>query len=238
MQCVVLAGGLGTRMHPVTQTVPKAMIPVLGEPFVDHQLRWLATHGVSEVVLSIGHLGELIESHVGSGERFGVPVRYVREGAELRGTAGALRLALDAGVLADRFLLTYGDSYLMVDFGEVGRAFERARRAALMTVFKNEGRWATSNVIFDEASQMVTLYDKRRELRPAHEFQYIDYGLSVLERDAVARLVAPNEKSDLAQVFRTLSLENALAGLRVEQRFYEIGTPAGLADLERYLSLS
>lgn len=235
MQCVVLAGGLGTRMHPVTEQIPKALIPVLGEPFVDHQLRWLASHGVSEVVLSLGHLGEPIEAHVGHGARVGVPVRYVHEGSDLRGTAGALRLAHDHGLLADTFLLTYGDSYLPIDFAAVARAFLRHARPALMTVFRNDGLYDKSNVVFEPKAELITLYDKRRTLRPPSEFHHIDYGLSALRRDVIAREIPADTKCDLAEVFQRLSLSGELAGLEVFQRFYEIGSPSGLADLEGYL---
>src|SRR6187399_822153 len=161
MQCVILAGGLGTRMRPRTETVPKSLLEVAGRPFIDHQLAWLAAHGTREVVLSVGHLGEMIEAHVGDGSRFGVSVRYVSEGSALRGTAGALRLALDQGVLDEEFLLTYGDAYLPVDFAAVAAAFQHSGKEALMTVFENEGRWDTSNVVFDRVSSLVALYDKQ-----------------------------------------------------------------------------
>jgi len=235
VQCVILAGGLGTRMRPRTETVPKALLEVAGRPFVEHQLEWLAVHGVDEAVLSVGYLGEMIERHVGDGTRFGLRVRYVNEGRELRGTAGALRLAFDEGVLAERFLLTYGDSYLPIDFGAVGRAFVDSGAPALMTVFHNEGRWDTSNVVFDEAAGRVVLYDKRRSLRPVEEFRYIDYGLSAFERGVVEREIPARERYDLADVFRELSLRGELAGFKVSERFYEIGSPSGLSDLEALL---
>jgi NDP-sugar pyrophosphorylase family protein len=238
VQCVILAGGLGTRMRPVTETVPKALIPVAGEPFVSHQLRWLRDHGVREVVLSVGHLGEMIEAHVGPGTRLGLPVRYVREGRALRGTAGALRLAHDEGVLDDEFLVTYGDSFLPVDFGVVGAAFRRSGRPALMTVFQNEGRWDTSNVVFDAAAGLVTLYDKRHATRPAADFAYIDYGLSALRREVVAREVPTGAVADLAELFHRLSVRGELAGWPVSERFYEIGSAAGLADLEARLGVA
>lgn len=236
MQCVVLAGGLGTRMYPVTQTLPKAMIRVASVPFVDHQLHWLARHGVTEVVLSVGHLSEQLEAHVAAGERFGLPVRYVHEGSSLRGTGGALRLAHDRGVLAEEFLVTYGDSYLPVDFGAIGAAFRASGKSALMTVFRNGGRWDTSNVIFDSARGVLTLYDKQRRSRPAREFEYIDYGLSAFRRDTIAREIPPDTKYDLAEVFHALSVRGELAGFEVSERFYEVGSPAGLADLEAHLA--
>lgn len=235
MQCVILAGGLGARMRPRTETVPKALLEAAGRPFVDHQLTWLATHGVTEVVLSIGYLGEMIEAHVGDGAQFGLAVRYVREGATLRGTAGAVRLAADEGALAEEFLLTYGDSYLPIDFGAVGAAFRASGAPALMTVFENAGRWDTSNVIFDEAAGKILLYDKARALRPAEDFRYIDYGLSALRRSVIEREVPRGERYDLADVFRGLSQRGELAGYRVRERFYEVGSPAGLADLDALL---
>ena len=218
-----------------TSEIPKALIPVAGEPFLDRQLKWLGSHGVSEVVLSLGYRGELIEAHVGSGSRVGVPVRYVHEGDTLRGTAGALRLAHDRGVLAEEFLVTYGDSYLPIDFGEVAAAFGRCGRPALMTVFRNDGRWDQSNVVFDADATLVTLYDKARRLRPASEFKYIDYGLSALRREIITREIPSDAKCDLAQVFHALSLRGELAGFEVSQRFFEIGSPRGLADLESHL---
>lgn len=236
MQCVILAGGLGTRMRPHTETVPKALLEVAGRPFVDHQLAWLATHGVSSVVLSLGHLGERIEAHVGDGSRYGIPVRYVREGSTLRGTAGALRLALERGVLDAEFLVVYGDSYLPIDFAAVASAFRASALPALMTVFANEGRWDTSNVVFDEAAARLVVYDKQRKLRPAEDFRHIDYGLSAFRRSVIERDVPPGVRYDLADVMRDLSVRGELFGLSVTERFYEIGSPEGLAELERLLS--
>jgi NDP-sugar pyrophosphorylase family protein len=235
MQCVILAGGLGTRMRPHTETVPKSLLEVRGRPFVDHQLAWLAQHGVREVLLCVGHLGELLETHVGDGARYGLDVRYVNEGSTLRGTAGALRLAADRGALADEFLLTYGDSYLPIDFGRVATAFERSGKPALMTVFHNEGRFDTSNVVFEPTTGTIALYDKSRTRRPADAYRYIDYGLSALERSVIERGVPPNVKYDLADVFRPLSEQGELAGFLVTERFYEVGSPAGLADLDALL---
>ena len=99
LQCAVLAGGLGTRMRPLTETVPKALLPVLGAPFADWQLALLAEQGVERVVYCVGYRGELLREHVGDGSRHGLSVTWSDEGQELRGTAGAIRLALDRGAL-------------------------------------------------------------------------------------------------------------------------------------------
>src|SRR6185503_1808745 len=147
----------------------------------------------------------------GDGARFGLRVRTIDEGANLRGTAGALRLALDEGALEDAFLVTYGDSFLPVDFGEVFGAFRASGKPALMAVYRNQGRWDTSNVIFD--GQMVTLYDKQRRTRPAEDFTYIDYGLAALARSVVEADVPPSGKADLADLYFALSRRGELAGL-------------------------
>src|SRR4051812_31658960 len=234
MQCVILAGGLATRMRPLTEQIPKALIPVGGVPFVDHQLRWLAGHGVTDVVLSVGYRGDLLAAHVGDGGPFGLRVRVVDEGTPLRGTAGALRVALDRGVLDESFLVTYGDSFLPVDFAAVFAAFRAAGRPALMTVFANHGRWDTSNVLFEGGA--VTLYDKPHRVRPAAEMPYIDYGLSALRREVVAAEIPAAGPADLAELYFALSRRGDLAGLEVSERFYEIGSPQGLEDIERWMA--
>jgi NDP-sugar pyrophosphorylase family protein len=231
MQCVVLAGGLGTRMRRLTEVVPKALIPVLGRPFAERQMDWLAGQGVTDVVYSIGYRGEMIRAALGDGSRWGVAIRYVDEGNELRGTAGALRLAADQGVLDPAFLVLYGDSFLSVDLASVWRAFLGCGRAALMTVFRNDGRWDRSNVIFH--GDRVALYDKGAS--PSDELAFIDYGLSVLSRNTIETCIPPEGVADLAEVFHILSLEGQLGGLEVTEPFYEIGSEDGLRRLEAHL---
>lgn len=236
MQCVILAGGLGTRMRPYTEGMPKALIPAGGVPFIDFQLRWLATHGVTDVILSIGYRGEMLREHVRDGAKFGVPVRYVDEGTDLKGTAGALRMSLEQGVLADTFLVTYGDSFLPIDYGAVFRAYVASGKKAAMTVLENAGRWDTSNVIFEQGR--LVLYDKKRVDRPAADYRFIDYGLTALSRAVVEEMVpalAPGRAHDLAVVFHDLSVEGELLGIEVHDRFYEIGSPPGLADFSEWI---
>jgi len=234
MQCVILAGGLGTRLRPATDAIPKALIPVRGRPFADYQLAWLARQKVAEVVYCIGYRGAQIAAHVGDGRRFGLAVRYVDEGDDLKGTAGALRLAFDAGLLAEAFFVLYGDSYLPIPFAPVFDAFAASGRPALMTVMRNEHRWDRGNVIF--TPPVVALYDKRADADTLRRMTHIDYGLSVVSRDLIAARVGSGEVADLADVFGDLSRAGELAGFEVAQRFYEVGSPAGIADFARYLA--
>jgi N-acetyl-alpha-D-muramate 1-phosphate uridylyltransferase len=233
LQCVVLAGGKGTRMRPLTETIPKALIPVLGRPFVDWQLQLLAAQGVRDVVFCVGYRAQMLADSVGNGSRFGLAVRWCDEGERLLGTAGALRLALQRGLLAEAFFVLYGDSYLPVSFAAVEEAWRKSRRPALMTVLRNEERWDRSNCIYRDGR--VMLYDKSRPAGRREEMRWIDYGLSVLKRSLVEDRVAAGAVADLADLQRGLSIEGELAGLEVTERFYEAGSPAGVRDFEAYL---
>jgi len=226
MQCVILAGGLGTRMRPLTETCPKTLLPAAGRPFAWHQLHWLAAQGIDEVVYSIGHHGEMIRRYWSEEPPPVRSVRYVDEGQQLRGTAGALRLARDQGALEQKFFVLYGDSFLPVEFAPVWSAFELSGQPALMTVLRNEGRWDSSNAIYEPGR--VILYDKNA----APGMRYIDYGLSCFDRS----LFDAATPSDLSALFHQLSLSGRLAGYEVHQRFYEIGSPSGLHDFEEYLA--
>lgn len=236
LQCMILAGGRGTRMRPWTDTMPKAMVPVLGAPFVAWQLSWLATHGVKKATFSIGYKGEIIRRYVGDGSPWAVAVDYVDEGEDLRGTGGALRLALDQGALDESFFLLYGDSFLPVDMRAVKAAWDATRLPALMTVLRNDNRWDVSNVILRDGR--VVLYEKRRPTDRVAEMKWIDYGLSVLARNVVADRLQSGAVADLGDMLRDLSISGELAALEVGQRFYEIGSADGLRDLEEYLSAS
>ena len=232
MQCVILAGGLGTRMWPVARTVPKTLLPVAGRPFAEWQLDWLADAGVDSVVYCIGYLGEQVRDHLGDGSDRGLSIRYVDEGRELRGTAGALRLAFDEGTLAERFLVLYGDSWLQVDPAAVLAAAEASGLPALMTVYENNGQLDASNVEY--ADGRVVRYEKGLDPAPA-AMRWIDYGLSVLERGLVAERVPTGTVADLADLTHALASEGLLAGYPVADRFYEIGSPTGLAEVTALL---
>jgi NDP-sugar pyrophosphorylase family protein len=220
-------------MWPVAKTVPKTLLPVADRPFADWQLAWLAGAGVASVVYCIGYLGEQVREHVGSGAEHGIRVVYVDESSGLRGTAGALRLALESGVLDDTFLVLYGDSWLQVDPAAVFDAARRSGLPALMTVFRNDGQFDASNVEF--ADERVVRYEKGLGAATPSTMRWIDYGLSVLTRDLVEERVPPREVADLASLFTRLADEGRLAGYLVEQRFYEIGSPEGLAEADRLL---
>lgn len=231
LQCVIIAGGLATRLRPLTEKIPKVLLEVGGRPFLDHQLTWLARRGVTDVVLCLGYLGEQVEAFAGDGSRWGLSVRYSHDGATPLGTAGAVRQALDRGLLGPRFLLTWGDSFLPIDPRGVFERFERSGLPALMTVFRNEGRLDQSNATLEGP---LARYDKKGGA--AKGYRAIDYGLMAFRREVFERLVPPGAPKDLAAVCGALSDAGELAGDEAHLRFFEIGSHAGLAEADAFFS--
>ncbi|MBX6311602.1 MAG: nucleotidyltransferase family protein [Isosphaeraceae bacterium] len=225
---VILAGGLATRLGAVTRTQPKCLVEVAGAPFLHHQLRQLRDQGVRRVVLCLGHLGEQVVAAVGNGAAFGLEVDYSFDGPALLGTAGAIRRALPK--LPRAFFVLYGDSYLRCHYAAVQQTFKAAGTLALMTVFRNEERWDASNVEFRDGR--ILAYDK---VHRTDRMRHIDYGLGLLDRRALA-IVPEDRPCDLATVYQEMLRRGQLAAFEVSERFYEIGSPAGLEETRRYLA--
>ena len=224
----ILAGGLATRLRPLTEKIPKVLLPVAGKPFLAHQLELLRSQGIRRVVLCLGHLGEMVVNDFGDGRAYGVELQYSFDGPKLLGTGGALRQALPK--LGEKFFVLYGDSYLTTPFAPIANFFERTGRSGLMTVYRNQGLYDTSNVVFRDGQ--IVIYDKKVRLP---EMLHIDYGLSLF-RAAVLSSRPDGTAFDLADVMTQLVAQKDLAGFEVPERFYEIGSHAGLAELETLLA--
>ncbi len=224
----ILAGGLATRLRPATQALPKALIDINGEPFIAHQLRLLRERGLTHVVLCLAHLSQQIVRAIGDGSQLGVAVTYSFDGPALLGTAGAIRRALPK--LGPSFFVLYGDSYLQCDYERVQAAFEESGKPGLMTVYRNEGQWETSNVEF--AGGRIVAYDKQHR---TPNMRHVDYGLGVFERSAFQHL-RPDKPYDLERLYQELLRQDRLAAFEVTERFYEVGSPAGVAELRQYLA--
>ena len=224
---VILAGGLATRLRPITETIPKSLLEVAGEPFIVHQLRELAWQGIEDVVLCLGYLGEQIEEYIQDGAEHGLRVRYSYETNKLLGTGGAIRNALH--LLSDEFFVLYGDSWLKIDYHSVYETFHDSGCPALMTVFRNEGLWDTSNVEMD--GKRIKLYSKtRRNPRMTH----IDYGLGILKPEVFEQYLE-GANFDLSEIYESLSEFGSLASFEATNRFYEIGSYDGFKELNEIL---
>ncbi len=223
----ILAGGLATRLRPITEKIPKLLVEVAGEPFFSHQIRLLKAAGLTRLVLCVGYLGEKIVEQYGDGSRWGVKIEYAFDGPKLLGTGGALIAALPK--LGDAFFVLYGDSYLPVDYRAVGEFFLQSGQLGLMTVYANQGRYDTSNVWYEDGT--IRVYDKKNKLP---QMQYIDYGLGAFRATAFDGF-ARDAVVDLADVQKALVARQQLAGYEIKQRFYEVGSHEGLAELDALL---
>ncbi len=225
----ILAGGLATRLRPITSTIPKSMVMVAGRPFIAWQLDYLRQQGIIDVIICAGYLGEQIEDFIGNGAAYGLHVEYSYDGPDLLGTGGALKQALP--LLGDVFFVFYGDSYLPINFRAVADEFMRQGKPALMTVIRNNNQWDKSNVSFDNG--LLIEYNKHS---PKLEMAYIDYGLGLVSSRVLSEC-SGSEPFDLADVYCRLSSQGQLAGYEVFERFYEIGSHEGLKEAADYLEL-
>lgn len=223
----ILAGGLATRMQPLTETIPKSLLDVNGHPFIEHQIKALQQQGVKSVVICVGHLGEKIQAYLGNGSRFDMRIDYSFDGDRLLGTGGALKKALP--LLGEHFFVLYGDSYLYCDYTKIQSCYMTMNKSALMTVFENKGLWDKSNILFQDHELKV--YDKKSS-NP--EMKHIDYGLGVISASALDR-VSETEPTDLADIYQHLLKQGDLGAFEVHERFYEIGSFSGLEALRRHL---
>lgn len=227
-QLLILAGGMATRLKPVTEKIPKSMIEVAGRPFIEHQLELVKRNGIRRILICASHLGEMIMEHVGNGSRFGVDVDYSLDGDKLLGTGGAVKNSLDK--LDESFFVLYGDSYLNTDFEVINEYFFRQNKPSLMTVYRNMGNWDSSNVVF--ARGEILAYDKRNK---TPDMQHIDYGLGILSHVCFDEF-RERDVFDLAEVYSLMLLKKQLAGFEVHERFYEIGSFEGLKETGEYIS--
>jgi NDP-sugar pyrophosphorylase family protein len=239
MQMVILAGGKATRLLPLTVNVPKSMLKIAGRPFLEYQLELLKEYGVKDILLCVGHKGELIMDHFGNGEKFGVRLSYSRDGEKLLGTAGAMKKAYK--LLDENFFLMYGDSFLPYNYKEIERFFngqagspsplwqEGSDKLSLMVVYKNENRYDKSNILIEDG--LVKVYDKNLK---GENLEYIDSGLSILKKE-VLNLVPEDEPYDLQELYKILISEEEMLAYEVKQRFYEIGSFEGLEEFKKLM---
>ena len=221
----ILAGGLATRLRPITETIPKALVPVGGRPFLAHQLQLLSRQGFPHVVLCVGYLGQQIEEAFGDGRAHGIRLDYSYDGENLAGTAGALHLALPQ--LGPSFLTLYGDSYLEIDYRPVCTAFAACGQPALMTVIPETLGSEPANAWLENGA--IRAYGKKNR---TPEMKHIDYGLGLFRAELFHGASGLRDLSDLQSL---LACEGRLAGYEVATPYFEIGSPRGLQTLECHL---
>ncbi len=225
---VILAGGLATRLRPMTETIPKSLVDINGEPFIAHQLRLLKKNHIHKIILCLGYLGEQVIKYLDENKNFGLDIQFSFDGDKLLGTAGAIKKTLSR--LDDHFFVLYGDSYLPCDYAAVQNTFLQKNKLALMTVFKNQGQWDKSNVEFRDGN--IMRYSKDFQTAAMH---YIDYGLGIFNKKAFDA-IPENTVFDLANLYQHLLNQHELAAHEVSERFYEAGSFSGIDELGYYLT--
>ena len=223
---VILAGGFAKRLHPITRSIPKSLIKINGKPFIIHQLEYLRTQGIKRVVICANYLGKMIQDVVGNGENFFIKVSYSFDGLAPLGTGGAIVKALP--LLEDNFYILYGDSFLPINFNNVEFFYKSTKQKALLTVFKNNNKFDKSNAMF-----LDNYFIKYNKFQPVTGMNYIDYGLAVVSSSVFKNYIV-DKNFDLANVYQKLSEANELAGMEVNERFYEIGSLSGLEETKKY----
>jgi NDP-sugar pyrophosphorylase family protein len=225
---IILVGGLATRLRPITESMPKALIEVGGQPFIVQQLRLLHSRGIRQVIIAAWYKGEMIRDVLRDGRKLGIEIEYVFDGERPLGTGGAVRRALN--LLAGPFFVLYGDSYLPCDYADIQAFFNRHGQLGLMTVFRNQGKWDASNLQLT-AGQIVR-YDKHNR---TPDMQYIDYGLGLF-RPAAFTYLSDGQRADLADIYQKLLADHQLLAYEAKHRFYEVGSFEGMQELDRILS--
>lgn len=224
---LILAGGLATRLHPLTEDTPKSMISIQGNPFIQLQLELLAKNGIRDVIICVGFKGEIIQEFVGNGEKFGLNVKYSFDGDRLVGTGGAIVRALP--LLGEKFMVLYGDSFLPISYLEVIEKFKKSDKEALMTLRLNDSAYEKSNVCFE--SGQILEYSKIK-LKP--EMRHIDYGLMGFNT-SVFRDLRVGKFLDLSEILQHLVKYELIEGFEVKERFYEVGSFNGISEIEEFL---
>jgi mannose-1-phosphate guanylyltransferase len=228
VQAIVLVGGEGTRLRPLTNDVPKPALTLVDRPFLAYMIEWLAAHGVTEAVLACGFLPDVLRDALGDGEHAGVRLTYVTE-PDRRGTAGAIRFAADAlgGDLEDHFLALNGDVLTDLDLTALMRAHSERRARATIALHPVEDSAAYGLVGVDAVGAVTEFVEKTGEPVPGE----INAGAYVLERSVLDLIPAGREVSIEREVFPQL-IGNGLGALRLDGYWMDIGTP------ERYLQAS
>ena len=228
LKAVILAGGRGDRLRPLTDTVPKPMIEINGKPFLQYQVELLREYRISEIVLCVGYLKDRIMDYFGNGSPFKLNIKYSVEKGFL-GTAGALKAA--ATLLGNDFILVYGDSYLPIDYAEFVNFGSRHNDASVVACYDNKTKIAQNNILLDKKN-FVKAYDKHH---PDKKMNHVEAGVAILKRQILDIIPEGRTVSLEDEIFPVLIKEKRLRGYPTSQRFYDIGTLKGLHEIEEVL---
>lgn len=229
MQAVILAGGLGTRLRPMTNKVPKPMIPIHGRPYLAYQIEYLKKQNIDDIVLLVGYLGNQIIDYFGDGSKFGVNIQYSIEPIPL-GTGGGIKNAKP--YLKEDFFVIYGDSFLPLNYKDVVETYIREKNIAMMCVYDNiENTDVISNIAVDTFLKIIE-YAKNVQKK---SLRYVDAGVLVFNKQIFDYMPTKNKFSLEEDLFPTLIDQGYFGAYVTSNRFFDIGTPARLKTIMEVL---
>lgn len=228
MQIVIFAGGLGTRLRPLTEATPKSMIMVYGRPFLEYQLDLLEkTRLFSEAILCVGYKYQQVEDYLKECKKYNFKLVFSREKEHLLGLAGALKLA--EPLLENTFFTLNGDTYLSVDYNKIFSYFKKRNKKALMVIYKNHNKYQKSNVSISNG--YIQRYDKNAQSK---DLTYIDAGLSIFKKE-ILYTIPESQFFSLGEVYARLIRENELLAFETKQKFYDIGSFRDLEEFKKFV---
>jgi len=223
-QAVIISGGFGTRLYPITKKVPKILVEISGKPFIDYLIPLCKKNGIEEIVFCVGHLWEQVRDYVGDGKKFGIKAYYSVEDKKLD-TGGAIKKALP--YLDKEFLVTYGDSFLDIDWQDVANAFKKSPAKGIMSVYENNWRLVPSTIIIDKEGY-IKEFNKEN---PRPEMTHMEYGINIFSKDIIDKI--PKEVFPLGDYFNYLAKDSNLLSYPTTRMFYDIGTPEGIKKFQK-----
>ena len=227
MQVVILAGGKGTRLRPITYTIPKPMIEVFGKPFLEYQVDLVKSHGVKDILILAGYLGGQIEEYFGNGIGYGLDIRYSYE-KKLMGTAGALKNAQQ--MLQDQFILLNGDTLLQIDYNYFFSCFKNSGKTSMVVAYDNRENLMPNNLKVNSKGAVV-VYDKQND----HGMTHIDAGAIAYDKKVLQLIPEQQVYSLETQIYPRLIETGQIEAFVTDKRFYDMGSIKGLKDIEQAL---
>jgi len=234
IQTVILAGGAGTRLRPLTKNIPKPMALVAGRPFLEYQIEMLRENGLTSLLFLIGYRGEQISSHFGDGKDFGVRITYSQEPEPL-GSGGALKLAYQK--LESSFLLLYGDSYLSLDYRDFIQGFVDSKKKAAVGAYHyrdagDRGDDARHNLCINKNGVVLRFAQNSDD----EDLNYVESGVMALKKEVIDLLPGKHANSLGEVLFPALIEQGDVVAYITDKRFYDIGTPARITRAEQYFN--
>ncbi len=224
---MILAGGLGTRLRPLTENIPKPMVQVAGKPFLDYELRFLLKNGFQKFLICAGYKSKVIEDYFHGGDALKISISYSKEPDQLLGAAGALKNA--TSLLEPEFMVTYGDSFLRMDYAQFIDDFHSLGKLGTMAVLENHNQFGKSDLKVQNG--LVTKYDKSGT---DPELTWINFGATLLQKIALEYIPEGRAVGE-EEFYGKLIKRNELAAFPTFDRFYEIGTVSGLREFQKFL---